>query len=370
MNRLIAINSECTKSNKEIVDYILSLFNKDKRFRIVKQKIKKNNFFIYNLIIKLSGESNKNPLVFSGHTDTVPASSTWRENPLKALKIKNKIYGLGSSDMKGSLALMIYQLLNFKNKPKNDVYLILTADEEDGGLGIKKIEKTLKINNANIIIGESTEGKIRLGQKACFGYKIVLKSNGGHAACVNFIDNLKNNPLQKFVQIVNKINKWVIKNNQIHKIYGGITFNIGKISSGTNPNVIPDHAEFEIDFRFPPLKKFDNLDKIDKIIKKTIMSSCDNKQVQIFNIFKGNSFETRKNNLLVDKIRKIYKDLYKKEIVFFDNLSWTEGSVYEKFGNVIILGPGKIGQPHTSDEFVEMNSLKKVNKIYQALLNN
>lgn len=367
IDKLISFDSVYTHSNKNIIDYVYDLLKKHKP---IIQKVKENNFWIYNLIVKVPGQSGGNSLIFAGHTDTVPADHSWRTNPFKAVHSKGKIFGLGSSDMKSAIALMIYQLLHLKHKPENDVYLILTGDEEGGGFGIKKIAQTLKIKNARVVIGESTAGEIRLGQKAVLSFKVFIQGKAGHSANVNLDDNATVNPIQQFVRIINELNLWAGRKNKVHPIYGGITFNVGKIVAGTSANVVPGQAEFEFEFRFPPLGCYQNLKKLNSEIVKTVKSAAGNGNAEIAKSFEGGFFETKREGPFVKELQEKHWRLFKKQIKFFNGKTWTEGSVYEKFGQVIVFGPGNPNQPHQSNEYVEIKTLERVNKIYQALLEN
>ncbi len=264
---LIAINSSFERSNKEIVDYVVSLLKKNlsqNRYSQKIQPIKKGGFFVYNLVIKIKGKRKNKPLIFSGHTDTVCPGEQWTQNPFRPLVKNGKIYGLGASDMKGALALMVYQLINLKQVPNRDIYLTLTADEEDEGLGMKAMEKylqKLRIRKARIVIGESTSGKLRLGQKAVLGFRISLSSKTVHAATLSLEKNLKQNPLQRLLKIISSLNQLAQELNKSHPVYGGLTFNVGKILGGSSSNVVPSSAVAEVEFRFPPLDVFQNQKK-------------------------------------------------------------------------------------------------------------
>ncbi len=84
--------------------------------------------------------------------------------------------------------------------------------------------------------------------------------------------------------------------------------------------------------------------------------------------FDGGFFETGDKSELVQDIQKIAKSIFGKRLDLYYGLSWTEASVYKKFGEVVILGPGIIGQPHKENEYINLKSLAKVNKIYSQIL--
>ena len=371
LKKLISIDSSYNKSNKEIVYYIASLLKKKKDISLFVQPIKKKRITVYNLIAKIKGENRENPLIFAGHTDTVLAGENWTINPHKPIVRDNRLYGLGASDMKGALALMIHNFLTIKGKPKNDVYLVFTADEENEGAGIRVAEKYLKkekIEGAKIIVGESTNGKLRLGQKAVLSFRVSISGKSEHAAKVSLSDNIRNNSIQRAIRIIQKLNSFARKININHPLYGKVTFNVGKIIGGEGSNSLPFKTEIYFEFRFPPNKKFSNL----VAVKKEIISIIEktDKKISIENTFFGGFFETAKNNRFVTKIRNICKKEMEENLKIYYDFTWTEASVYKNFGDVVILGPGKIGQPHKKNEHIELTTLKKVNNIYNTIIKN
>ena len=93
----------------------------------------------YNLVARAGGGSDG--LVLSGHTDTVPCDpSLWTSDPFQPREADDRIYGLGSCDMKSFLALALEasSRINFKNL-KRPLTLVATADEETTMHGAKLI---------------------------------------------------------------------------------------------------------------------------------------------------------------------------------------------------------------------------------------
>jgi acetylornithine deacetylase/succinyl-diaminopimelate desuccinylase-like protein len=93
-----------------------------------------------NVIYRQRGKSGSPRLIFNGHTDTKPVGEEdrklWHTDPLKPTIIDGKLYGLGSADMKGGLAAMVYAtaaLHALADPPEGDLLLILVANEEAAG---------------------------------------------------------------------------------------------------------------------------------------------------------------------------------------------------------------------------------------------
>ena len=85
LEELIAIDSQCSKSNKEIIRYIAK---KLAQFGSTEYKFQNQGLELYNLVVKIPGETSLNPLVFFGHTDTVVASQEWNDLEFKPTILK------------------------------------------------------------------------------------------------------------------------------------------------------------------------------------------------------------------------------------------------------------------------------------------
>src|SRR5690554_504004 len=92
-----------------------------------------------NLIATLPGGSQAG-LMFLGHSDVVPAGEGWRTHPFEPFVQGGRLYGRGSTDMKGGLAAVVLAMAALSATPlRGPVQLVCTVDEEDLGLGIRQI---------------------------------------------------------------------------------------------------------------------------------------------------------------------------------------------------------------------------------------
>ena len=108
----------------------------------------KNTPTIKNLYARI-GKTSPN-FCFAGHTDVVPAGNikAWDVGPFSGVVKNGKIYGRGTSDMKGGIACFIAavsEFLNDKKKFKGSISFIITGDEESVAInGTKKVVDYLK----------------------------------------------------------------------------------------------------------------------------------------------------------------------------------------------------------------------------------
>src|SRR3954447_26269817 len=90
-----------------------------------------------NLIARLPGKGESAPLLLQGHVDVVPVSGQdWTRPPFAAEEADGFIWGRGTLDMKGAVAMMVAALLRAREQglePSGDVLLCVLSDEEAGG---------------------------------------------------------------------------------------------------------------------------------------------------------------------------------------------------------------------------------------------
>ncbi len=109
-------------------------------------------------------------LMLAGHTDTVPFDEgRWQMDPFTLTERDNKLFGLGSIDMKGFFAFVLNAISELDSTKQQQPLLILaTADEETTMAGAQEVAKYPDLKPARCII-ESCFGNGCNGIKSCLG---------------------------------------------------------------------------------------------------------------------------------------------------------------------------------------------------------
>jgi acetylornithine deacetylase len=359
---LIRIDSQCTKSNKKIIEYISDLL---KDFEIQKFDFKKDGLTLSNLVVKIPGNSSDIPIIFAGHTDTVPKDEEWTLNPLEPIEKEGKIYGLGSTDMKSGLACMISAVLSLKKKPKHDVYLLLDADEELGGVGVKKLLQSFFLENARVILAEPSDGKIIYAHKGCLDMILEFKGFGGHSSQADFNYCKEHSAVHKAIEAGKKILEY---SQEIEKkkdvLLGKPTLNIGIISGGTAANKVANSCQIQICRRLIPSESIE--EEYKKIIE--IIYSVDSK-AEITPTFWISPFNGNKEGYLAKQILEFSSGIM-PSLTFGVAPSTTEAGLFQRYGDTLIFGPGSLDLAHKPDEYVKTDSLDKFTEVYKKLMEN
>lgn len=349
-----------------LCDYIQSNFP---WLTVTKQLVEKNR---YNIFVT-DGFPTK--LLVIDQIDTVMPSKNWTVDPFMPQIIDGKLYGLGSSDSKGSIAAFLSVLKTFKKT--EGLAMLWYVDEEYDFKGTKEfvsssLAKTINPEYILSIDGDSL--KIGRGCRGIIELRLVLEGATGHSARKTGI-----NINRKFMDLTLALERWLEKFDS--DFLGLPTLNIARINSGllkekmgteivfgTEGNRIPDYLEATIEIRTTSDKlNFDSL-------KDFIQKQCKALNIKVLEIekrFDLNGYETS-----LKKVETFVSILNKKKAsdVYLDpgNFGFLDVSLLQQKypqATVFSLGAGSPDQAHTADEYILLKDLKNAVTIYRKLLN-
>ena len=363
LESLISFDTTSFKSNLAIIDYIqtyLKNYNVDSTL-IYDANRKKANLFA------TIGPNKNGGIMLSGHTDVVPTKQqNWSTNPYVLTKKKDKLYGRGTSDMKGFIALVLSRIPFMVNANlSKPIHLAFSYDEELGCIGAYRLIDFIQnhsIKPSACIVGEPTNMELVIGHKGKCSHEVEI--NG--FACHSGQAPLGVNAINYAAKLINKIEE-IANEKSIHGPFDYdyeipyTTLHTGIIKGGSVINIVPDKCLLEFEIRH---LLEDNPDELIKKIKKYASESLEPSMKKISNlckiIFKKKisypGLLINKNDELVLFIKKILKNDKHKKVIF-----GTEGGLFQEKLSIpsIVCGPGSIDQAHKADEFVEIGQLEK-----------
>ena len=342
----------------EIFKYVKKLLDKNK-FSYKEYILEKNH---PNLLIDFSKTNHKKTVFFAGHLDTVPfGKKKWKYDPINPKLARNKLYGRGSTDMKGGVASFISAAINLKNFKFSKANLkgILVSKEETGCEGSSYISKFLNYENAlAIVVPEPTDNIPLVGHKGVIWLKLIVDGKSAHGSSPEFGEN----SIYKSIKIIEKIK--LLKFNDIHKYLGKPTLNVGMFKSGQNINSVPDLAEIFVDIRtVGPNKKY--LYKIKKFIKNKCRLEIIANQELVYN----NKWQSLENLEILRKISKYNNKKFKPLTAKYFTDAAPLQKVYKK-PFTVILGPGTTSLAHQTNEYVLIKELNKSKKMFIDIIKN
>ena len=364
LSELIKFQTVSGTSNIALIEYCEKKLSKVgatsfKTFDEAKKRV--NLFSTVNGKSKVSGGG----VILSGHTDVVPASpKEWTSDPFIATEKNNRIYGRGSTDMKGFIACSLALAPYFASQNlKNPIHFSFTYDEETACQGAPVMIKELKKRNLNCsicIIGEPTDMKAVEAHKGCYEYSTHFSGLAGHGSNpdkgVNAIE-YANLFISELMRLREELKKREPKNSIFIPPYS--TLQIGRIKGGLARNVIADQCSVDWELRpvVPEDGEFVNKN-IDTYVKNNLLPKMKkvypkaNIQKEIIGEIIG--FTKEEKSDAVNLICNLTGDNSRETVAF-----GTEAGLFQEIGiSTVVCGPGSIKQAHTIDEYVSFDQLK------------
>ena len=294
-------------------------------------------------------------LVLAGHTDTVPCDEhRWQHDPFKLSEADNRLYGLGTSDMKAFLALAIEASLAFRAEDyKRPLIILATADEETSMQGARALVQASKPRARHAIIGEPTGMKPIRMHKGILMEAVRITGLAGHSSD----PTLGHNALEAMHRVMGELLLW---RDELQQKYRNDLFavpvptiNLGHIHGGDNPNRICGACEMHIDIRPLPGMSLEQLrhdmrQRLQQVLPDTGF------ELETFPLFSGiPAAETAADAPIVRAAEKLTG--YAAGSVAFG----TEAPYLNQMGmDTLVLGPGNIDQAHQPDEYLETKTIE------------
>lgn len=316
-----------------------------------------------NLIATLG--SGSGGLVLAGHTDTVPFNeSLWHSDPFTLSERDNKLYGLGSTDMKGFFAIAIEALKPFLDKPLNAPLIILaTADEESSMDGARSLVQGDVSGARYAVVGEPTGLKPMRAHKGIVMKGITITGRSGHSSN----PMLGNNAMDAMHEVMTGLMQLRHELAQKYQHPGFSvptpTMNFGCIHGGDNPNRICGQCELHFDIRTTPGM---NNDELDAMIQKILTPVAERRAINIGlrALMPGlAAYEEPADSELVTLVEKLTGQT--AGTVGFA----TEAPFFQQLGmQTIVMGPGSIDQAHQPDEFMALDQIQPTIDVLQQMI--
>ena len=372
LKSLVGFDTTSAKSNLDLIEFIESYLNNHKiKSTLVYDSLgKKAN--LYATI----GSGSEGGIMLSGHTDIVPITGqTWTDDPFHLTQKENKLYGRGTADMKGFLALILSRVPKMiSTNLSKPIHLAFSYDEEVGCVGVHRLLDLINGNSIKptfCIVGEPTSMEVVTGHKGKCGYQVVVRGLSCHSGQAPFGVNAINYAA-KLISHITEISKEKSIKGPFDYDYEVpyTTLHTGVISGGTILNIVPDSCQFEFEIRhLIEDNPRELINKIKLYAKEHLVpdmhkiSSKTDIHFEEKVTYPGLSID--ENSEPVRYIKKLLNNEKHKKVIF-----GTEGGLFQKKLNLptVVCGPGSIDQAHKADEYISINQLEKGGKFLDDLI--
>lgn len=324
-----------------------------------------------SLALHIKGQNTKKAFILNGHTDTVPASEMWSGDPYVPIEKNGKLYGLGASDMKSGVGIMLTLAEYYAaNQPQCDMWYMFVEKEEIDGSGTKALLDYIPDLTAAYpggvegVILEPTDARtIGIGHKGNVFVTCTFEGEGGHGSVEKPFKLRATYKAATFVNAIGHINEnW--QKNYANSTLGLPTINVTDIhSQGSSAlNAIPEKVVVTLDVRTTP--------ELSTSLAQELKTIAKEYKCTYSYPYNPSGYGLCPENSVLLKIAR--KGFAADSILVFqgatDQLFFTEKNI-----PMLIYGPGCNAVMHQPDEYVEisaietcLNTIKTLYTLYSA----
>ena len=345
-NSISSTSAELDNGNMQVIN-LLANHLRDLGFKCEIMQTAPNKA---NLIATLG--SGPGGLVLAGHTDTVPCNENlWQSDPFQLSERDNRLYGLGSCDMKGFFPLAIEAVKQHLDKKLQHPLIILaTADEESSMAGAQALVKAGVPKARHAVIGEPTGLRPVSLHKGIMVEKLSVIGHSGHSSDPSLGKNAMET-MQRILQQLMTFRDQLQQQKHPGFVIDYPTLNLGCIHGGDNANRICGDCYLAFEIRPVPGM---NLDQLQTDLER-----------QIASIANADKVDWHLDKLLVPPF---CAEDHSELVALCETLTGhsaqsvafaTEAPYLQQLGmDVVVLGPGDIDVAHQPDEYLALDRVQ------------
>ncbi|MCG1021054.1 peptidase [Sutcliffiella horikoshii] len=335
-----------------------------------------------NVVAIWKGVGGGRSIILNGHIDVVPEGDPlqWEHDPYEGKVKDGKVYGRGSTDMKGGNVALLFAINALKStgvKLKGDVIFQSVIEEESGGAGT--LAAILRGYTADaVLIPEPTNMKIFPKQQGSMWFRVRVKGKSAHGG--TRYEGVS--ALEKSVSVLEKIKELeTVRNNRVRDpLYNGIPIplpiNIGKIDGGSWPSSVPDLVVLEGRIGVGPEEKLDDVKKefADWLRSLSEVDSWfDSHPVEIE--WFGAQWvpgAVEVEHPFVKLIEDAYKQVVEKPAILEASPWGTDGGLFTQLCDIptVVFGPGTTEVAHYPNEYISIDQMMKAAEIFAMVMMN
>ena len=348
---LVTISSPSYKEHG-VIDYIIN-FVKPYKVRVKKYPFQGS----FNLLLLIDGKEKKQPILFSGHTDTVGPCEK-----VTPVITKDRISSDGTtilgSDDKAALAIFLegIRILKENNIDHGPLEILLSCAEEVGLQGAKHFDyKELKSKYGFVFDSDGPVGKIILKAPYHSTMKVTVTGKAAHAGMEP----------EKGINAINVIAE-IVQMLPTGRLDEESTANIGVISGGKATNIVAEEAYIALEIRSMSKTTLQKYEKQTKEIIQTIAKKYKSKQKIQYNL-EYSGFTIDESDYIVDLVKQAMKKNRIKAVTAHSG-GGSDTNIFHKAGiRAINLSCG-MRNAHTKKEYIAIKDLINGTKLMLSII--
>lgn len=369
--RLVSFDTTSRGSNLALIEWV-EVYLSD--LGVASRRVPNADGTKSNLMASI-GPAVEGGVVLSGHTDVVPVDGQpWSSDPWTLTERDGRLYGRGTCDMKGFLALALAAAPDLvAGDLKRPVHLAFSYDEEVGCLGapdmIDVIARDLP-RPALVVVGEPTDMVAVQAHKGIASYWVTVTGREAHSSLTHLgvsANMVAVKLMSHLVELSERLERQADPASPF--MPKGATLTIGQVNGGTAVNILARQCLFVFDLRTPPgldpqaiLADFFALaDRLDAEVRAKAPEGGVKVEVRSLTP----SFAPEPNGVAEAFARRMAGDNGPARVAPYA----AEAGQFQGAGfSTVICGPGSIDQAHQPDEYVEIAQMERGAQFMRRLI--
>ncbi|MFB9263414.1 acetylornithine deacetylase [Bradyrhizobium erythrophlei] len=311
------------------------------------------------------GSEDKAGFVLSGHTDVVPvAGQDWTHNPFELIEHDGRLYGRGTTDMKGFVAVCLAMVPEMLAADlKTPIHLAISYDEEIGCVGVRPMLREVSrkpVKPLGCFVGEPTQMQVIIGHKGKHGVRATFRGLARHSSIAP--DGV--NAIEYAADLITEIRRraaLLAAERERDSLYDvpHTTLLTSIVHGGAALNIVPDHCTVEFECRGIGIRESRQVtDAIIAWARAEIEPAMRKRHpdcgIDFEEILDYPALDTPADVPFVTLAKQLAGRNDHAKVAF-----GTEAGLFVSMAGVpsVVVGPGSIAQAHTPDEFVELSQL-------------
>ncbi len=314
-------------------------------------------------------------VMLSGHTDVVPVKGqNWTVPPFEMTQHDSKLYGRGTTDMKGFVAsALAIGLKAAQMDLKTPLHLAFSYDEEIGCVGVRSMIEMLAdapFVPRFCIVGEPTEMAVATGHKGKTACQVTCTGREAHSSLAPTALNAIHLACD-MVTVIRELQDEIAEIGQHDGDYDVpyTTLHVGRMGGGIALNIVPNNAGFLFEIRNLPEDDPEALlvritEKAEALLAP-LQANFPEAAITLEVTNRSPPLATGKDAEVVSFVKSLTGSNATIKVAF-----GTEGGLFSTQLGVptVVCGPGSMAQGHRPDEFISLDQLAKCDAMLEVLL--
>ncbi len=204
------------------------------------------------------GPERAGGLALSGHVDTVPVDGqTWATDPFSLQEVDGRLYARGATDMKGFVAAMLAAVPDLARRDRPiPVHLMITFDEEVNCAGARRLVRDMEesgLRPSLCIVGEPSSLRPIVAHKGRLSLRVAVRGRPAHSSDPSRGVNAVHAAARAIAFVADEGDRLAregVRANGFAPPHS--TTQCGLMSGGAILNIVPEAAQFDVEWRTVP----------------------------------------------------------------------------------------------------------------------